>query len=99
MMAAYFISPKAETDIRDIYDYIAADSIGNADRVFNRLIKQFDAIAQTPGIGHKRPELNDESLRVISIYNFLVIYRATARPIQIVRVIHGAMDLGPEFRR
>jgi antitoxin ParD1/3/4/toxin ParE1/3/4 len=63
------------------------------------LIKQFIAIAKTPGMGHTGSELNDDTLRVISVHNFLVIYSATSRPIEIVRVIHGAMNLGPQFRR
>jgi antitoxin ParD1/3/4/toxin ParE1/3/4 len=48
-------------------------------------------------MGHTRPELHNDLLRVVSVYRFLIIYDASRRPVQIIRVIHGAMDLEDEF--
>jgi antitoxin ParD1/3/4/toxin ParE1/3/4 len=96
-MTRYLISPAAERDIQGIYWHIARRSPQNADRVLAKLLEQFERIAGMPGIGHTRPELRDDTLRVISVFKFLVIYDPTRKPIEIVRVIHGHMDLGREF--
>jgi len=36
---------------------------------------------------------------VTSVYKYVVIYDPTNWPVEIIRVIHGAMNLGPEFHR
>jgi plasmid stabilization system protein ParE len=46
-----------------------------------------------PEMGHLRRDLTSESFRFWSVYSYLVIYRAEARPVQILRVIHGARDV------
>jgi toxin ParE1/3/4 len=96
-MSRYRVSPAAELDIQGIYLHIARRSPQNADRVLAKLLEEFDVIAGMPGIGHIRPELRDDTLRVISVFKLLVIYDPSRKPIEIVRVIHGAMDLGREF--
>jgi plasmid stabilization system protein ParE len=42
-----------------IWDYIAEDSIDEADQWIGKLFDAFDAIGNTPGIGHKREDLTD----------------------------------------
>jgi plasmid stabilization system protein ParE len=97
-MSKYNISLLAQDDIRVIYSFIAKDSTQNADRVLAKLIEQFKSLAETPGLGHTRRELDDDTLRVISVYSYLVIYDPARRPLEIVRVIHGAMELGKAFK-
>lgn len=56
----------------------------------------FDAmrlLAQTPGMGHFRSDLAKEPLRFWLVRSFLIIYRGEKRPIEIVRVLHGARDV------
>jgi len=92
-MSAYVVSPSAQDDIRGIADHIAHDSIKNAEKVVSRLYAQFERLAEFPGLGHTRAELKDDTLRVISVYKYLVIYDGSVRPIQILRVVHGARNL------
>jgi len=56
-------------------------------------LKASGAVAKNPGIGHYRTDLADEPLRFWRIRNYLIIYRSEAKPIQIVRVLHGARDV------
>ncbi len=89
----YVLTEAAVEDVREIVNYIKADSPQNARKVALKLREQFRRIARTPGIGHMRKELRDENLRVSSVYRFLVIYDPTLRPLAILRVIHGAKNL------
>ncbi len=50
-------------------------------------------LAETPGMGHVREDLADESLRVWRVFSFLVIYRPDTSPLHVIRVLHGARDL------
>lgn len=49
--------PLAETDIREIWDYIAADSLAAADRWVDHLDEQFRVLATQPMMGRARDEL------------------------------------------
>ena len=56
-MTQYILSEDADRDLDDIWDYIAEDNIDAADQWVARLFDAFDAIGNTPGIGHKREDL------------------------------------------
>lgn len=49
--------PLAETDILEIWDYIADDSLAAADHWVNHLDEQFRVLATQPMMGRARDEL------------------------------------------
>jgi antitoxin ParD1/3/4/toxin ParE1/3/4 len=53
-MKEYVLSAGAELDLNEIWEYVAQDSIDAADRWIGKLFDAFDALAQTPGMGHLR---------------------------------------------
>jgi plasmid stabilization system protein ParE len=91
-MMAVLVTPSARRDLLQIWDYIAADSADAADRVIANIHDDFRKIADAPGIGHTRQEL-DPVYRVWSIYSYLIVYRPDTRPLQIIRVVSGYRDL------
>ena len=95
-MTRYILSEDADRDLDDIWDYIAADNVDAADRWIGKLFDAFDAIGNTPGIGHKREDLTAYPVQFWPVGAYLVIYRATSRPIEIVAVTQGARDI-PAF--
>jgi plasmid stabilization system protein ParE len=44
-------------------------------------------------MGHLREDLIDEALRFWSVYQYPIIYRAGAQPIEIVRVVSDYRDI------
>jgi plasmid stabilization system protein ParE len=50
-----------------------------------------------PGMGHTRTDLTERPVLFWSVHDLLVAYRPDTRPIEIVRVLHGAR--GPETLR
>jgi len=80
----YVLSEDADRDLDDIWDYIAEDNIDAADQWIGRLFDAFDALGNTPVIGHKREDLTAYPVLFWPVGAYLVIYRATSRPIEIV---------------
>ena len=86
------LSDQAKADIVDIWEYIAIDSVFQADRFITKLVKQYKSLASTPGIGRLRKELRS-SLRTFPVGNYLILYRLISEGIAVVRVLHGARDI------
>jgi plasmid stabilization system protein ParE len=95
-MKGYVLGRDAAGDLEELWNFIAADSIDAADRTIERLFDAFAALAKKPGMGHKRVDLTDLPVLFWPMGNYLVIYRATGRPIQIVAIVHGRRDI-PTF--
>lgn len=92
-MKRFVLTPAAKADLIDISDYIKYDSPTTARRVVAEIRKAMRHLAEMPGIGHIREDLADESLRFWPIYSYLIVYRPETRPLQIIRVLHGARDV------
>jgi plasmid stabilization system protein ParE len=92
-MKQFVLTPRAEQDISDIWDFIAGDNIEAADRVLEALEQGIAKLAKTPGIGHWREQLTDKRHWFFLVYSYLIVYRHGARPLQIIRVLHAARDV------
>ncbi len=97
-MKAFVLTPRAEQDIGDIWNYIAADSIDAAERVLEALEKTMYRLARNPGIGHLREELADRRHRFFLVYSYLIVYRFETKPLQVIRVLHAARDVAGILR-
>ena len=69
------------------------DNIDAVDRWIAKLFETFDALGQTPGMGHKREDLTRFPVLFWPVGAYLVIYRAERSPIEIVAVTQGSRDI------
>ena len=92
-MKRFVLSRLAERDLQGIWAYIADDSVDAADRVLRRLRQEIRDLTKMPGKGHKRPDIQHEDLRFWRVYSYLIVYRFGTKPLEIVRVVHGAQDI------
>lgn len=93
-MSLYHLTPLADSDLDQIWRYVLEHSgLARANTLETELHHAMQRLADTPSIGHLREDLAAEALRVWSVHKFLIIYRPATRPIQIVRVLHGARDV------
>ncbi len=98
-MTRYQISIGARKDLNDIWDNIAADSMEAADRFTAKLQENIIALAATPGMGHRRPDLaGDRPVLFWPVGDYLILYRTQPAHIEIVAVVHGNRDI-PRFMR
>jgi plasmid stabilization system protein ParE len=79
-MKRLVLTPRAKQDLNDIWDFIADDDIGAADRVLDALETTMVKLAKNPGIGHWREELTDKRHRFYLVYSYLIIYRQGPKP-------------------
>ena len=98
-MGRYLLTDLAKSDIRQIVDYIRQRSPDSAKRVRRELREEMRKLADFPGMGHLREDVTDEPLRFWSLYSYLIVYRPDPRPLQVVRVLHGARDLSRQFKK
>ena len=95
-MNGYVLSADADFDLDEIWEYIAADNLDAADRWIGKLFDAFEALGQTPGLGHQREDLTPFPVLFWPVGAYLIIYRAGRRPIEIVAVTQGSRDI-PAF--
>ncbi len=96
-MKRFNLSPEAARDILEIWAYIARDSLKAARRVRLKVFAACQTLAQHPGMGHRREDLTDKPVPFWPVNSYLIIYNPSSRPIEIVRVLHGALDISALF--
>ena len=96
MSRRFILSPDAQRDYEEIWDYIAADSVLAADNVVDTFTEKFALIATQSDIGKSHPELG-EGLRAFRASRYMIFYRKIEDGIEVVRVIHGARDIPSLF--
>jgi plasmid stabilization system protein ParE len=98
-VTGYVLSVDADLDLNEIWEYIAADNVDAADRWIAKLFDTFEALARTPGMGHRRADLTEFPVLFWPVGSYLIIYRAEHRPVEIVAVTQGSRDIPTFIRR
>ena len=88
--------PQAEADILEIWDFIAEDSVAEADLWVDRLDAKLDLWATQPMMGRPREELAP-GLRSLAFGRYVVFFESMLDGIDVVRVLHGSRDLDAGF--
>jgi toxin ParE1/3/4 len=88
-MARIVRTTLARADLRDIWLYIAHDSMDAADRFLDRIDQTIQMLAENPGIGECQDELR-QGLRRHVLGNYLVFYEPMRDGVRVIRVLHGA---------
>jgi toxin ParE1/3/4 len=88
--------PQAETDLDEIWWYIAQDNPDHADRFLDKIEERCQALAQFPLMGTSREELMP-ALRSHVVGNYLIFYLPIEDGIEIVRVLPGMRDIDAIF--
>ena len=99
MSSRFVLTLDAADDLGAIVKYVQVDSPTNAVRLIDDFESTFRLIARRPRIGHRRTDLADEALRVFPVHSFVIVYRPETKPLEIIRIMHGARDLRALFAR
>ena len=92
-MKRYRLTKTAQSDIDDIWVYIArkSGSVAPAERLIWRLYRAIVNLASQPGIGLPCPEIDAEGL-AFPVGNYVIYYRQESSRIVITHVFHGMRD-------
>jgi plasmid stabilization system protein ParE len=94
MTSPFILTPSAARDLDEILEYVLEHGGANpALHVHARLYEGFSKVGAQPGIGHVHDDLACESLRLWAVFSYLIIHRPETKPVEVLRVIHGARDV------
>jgi toxin ParE1/3/4 len=92
------LTPQADRDINNQFEYIAKDNLEAAIRFYEAAFKTFDVLRTNPNIGPAR-EFENSELKDIRMWlvqgfeKYLIFYHTTDERVEIVRVLHAARDI------
>jgi len=89
-------SQPARNDLRDIWLWIAHDSVDAADRFLDRIDWTVRLIADRPELGEPQNDLR-QGLRRFVVGRYLIFFERTSDGIRVVRILHGARQWETEF--
>ena len=95
-MIAYQLTPLAVDDLFEIWSYIAHDNTEAANAVEGAIHRACALLAQAPLAGRMRADLTHLPLRfwfVQPYRNYVIVYDPATKPLQIIRVLHGARNI------
>ena len=93
-------APEADSDLDDIWYYIATGSSAEvADRLIDSITDRFFLLASYPNIGRARDEDLRPGLRSFPVGEYVVVYRIEDEDVLILRVLRGSRDFVALFGR
>jgi toxin ParE1/3/4 len=96
-MARYLLTDAARGDLAQIIEFLSQRNARAAGTICRDLRRAMRRLAEFPGIGHFRDDLTGHGLRFWSVHSYLIIYRTEQKPLQIIRILHGAQNLARYF--
>lgn len=91
-MAEPMITPQAEADLVEIYEYLAEQNEQAAERITREMHARIQSTAQAPLTGRPRDDLAP-GLRSVVVRPYVIFFRPVAETIQVIRVLRGSRDV------
>jgi toxin ParE1/3/4 len=90
----YALTPSAQTDLEEIWRYIAEDNPDEADKLEADIYKACQLLVKHPEIGNKRPVWTQKPVRFWPVRkNYLIVYVPESEPMEVLRIFHTARDV------
>jgi len=86
------LSSRAKEDLLEIWEFIADHDELAADRYIDYLRDRALELLHFPELGRARNEIHP-NLRSLLARNHLLFYKIEGEEVQILRILHGSMDL------
>jgi len=87
------ILPRAQIDLDEIWAMIAQTDFSRADRFVEKLEDKIGQLSQFPESGADRTDIFPKT-RVLIEGQYLIFYQFAENRVVVMRIIHGARDLG-----
>lgn len=92
------LTPKAEEDLREIFDYISNFSLNAADVQIGRILDKIDLLLQFPRIGRVVEHFKNQQLRELPVGAYIVAYYIVSDlQIDILSIHHSAQPFDFHF--
>jgi len=93
------VAPRAETDLDDIWLYVATESgsLEIANRLIDSITNRFFMLAGFPYVGRVRNDDFGPGCRSVAVGEYVIVYCVENQDVLILRVVHGRRDLEALF--
>jgi toxin ParE1/3/4 len=82
---------RSTEDLKEIFDYIAKDSVRYASITVNKIYNRAQDIIDNPYVGRVVPEINIKVIREVISGNYRIVYKIINEfQVDILRVYHSA---------
>lgn len=98
------LAPQAQSDLREIFKYIAVDlqSVQTASGQLDRLEKAITSLDQVPERFriYDNSKWHDRNLRIMPVDNYLVFYipNHSVGTVTVLRIMYGGRDIDRQLR-
>ena len=93
-MRQFVLTRAAERDLDQIKRFLIKKAGPTVTRkVFQEIRGAMKLVGNEPGAGHAREDLTSRPVKFWPVYSYLIVYDPEAKPVQIVRVLHGMRDV------
>ncbi|WP_456314443.1 type II toxin-antitoxin system RelE/ParE family toxin [Pseudomonas shirazensis] len=97
-MAKYYLTNKAVEDLAEIWNYTFEEwSENQADKYYRLLLDSCQEIADNSNLGKKYDIIKDQLLGYKSNEHILFYRIISDNEVEVVRILHGRMDLKSKF--
>ena len=95
-MGIVILKPEAGEDLFGIWAYIAPDNPDVAQAFIDLINEKFSLLAENPLIGTESDELAP-AIRAFPDERYIIFYRIINTGIEVIRVLHSARNINPNF--
>ena len=88
-MSEFVLHPDAITDLEEIWEYIAADSLDAADRFREEIYETIQSLVPFPLVGHSRPDLTSRPLCFQIVHEYVIAYAPDEKPLTVIAILHA----------
>lgn len=85
----------ADTDLIDVWIYLAPRNLAAADQLLDTFQQAFERLLIYPESGQRRDDISP-GLRHLTLGNHLILYRYDGEAVTILRVLHGRRNITPD---
>ena len=96
---AHRLAPRAETDLDEIWYYVAKESssVEIANRLIDTITDRFSTLAGFPYAGRARDAEFGAGCRSLAAGEYVIVYCVENKDVLILRVVHGRRELESLF--
>lgn len=85
---------RTDVDLLQIWIYVAERNVAAADRLANRLEREFHFLAENPLVGESLDRLRP-GLRRYTVGSYVVLFEPLPDGVRLLRVVHSSRDIRP----
>jgi toxin ParE1/3/4 len=92
---AHRLSAEAESDLDDIWVYIArqSGSLETADRLIDSITERIWLLSRYPHLGRRRDHDLRQDLRTFPVGDYVIVYRVEGDDVLVLRVLRGSRSI------